>query len=389
MPNMAWVRLILVALVADGASVLRGQSRQLHISQSDAVPLAVTPPRSPAPSSIYGKLYVGVPPQEFLVVFDTGSGNLFLPDRTCQSTSCMTKHRYDKLLSKAAKVSNSTSDVSFSVGHGSIVGRPTRDKVCLQPQEVCADTDFVSAAQMSDVPFGLYPFDGILGLAMPGLSQSKDYNFLGNLAEANQLQKDRFAIWLSKKVDLEDSEISFGEIPMTRLNSDIVWFPLSSTDGLWQVEMKDVTVNLVRQSLCTTPPCHVVFDSGTGVLAGPKHMVETIKQELNVASDCSNWDDLPALGVELGDGVFNIEKYDYVQKTNEGCFVQLATLDTEKPILFLGTPFLERYVTIYDRVFLRVGIAFAVHATEPTGETTGEAQQRLMGRKPLGGPAKE
>lgn len=29
-------------------------------------------------------------------------------------------------------------------------------------------------------------------------------------------------------------------------------------------------------------------------------------------------------------------RYDYVQKTNEGCFVQLATLDTEKPILFLG-----------------------------------------------------
>ena len=30
------------------------------------------------------------------------------------------------------------------------------------------------------------------------------------------------------------------------------------------------------------------------------------------------------------------QRYDYVQKTNEGCFVQLATLDTEKPILFLG-----------------------------------------------------
>lgn len=38
------------------------------------------------------------------------------------------------------------------------------------------------------------------------------------------------------EVDLEDSEISFGEIPMTRLNSDIVWFALSSTDGLWQAK---------------------------------------------------------------------------------------------------------------------------------------------------------
>ena len=34
--------------------------------------------------------------------------------------------------------------------------------------------------------------------------------------------------------------------------------------------------------------------------------------------------------------LYDTPRYDYVQKTNEGCFVQLATLDTEKPILFLG-----------------------------------------------------
>lgn len=38
-----------------------------------------------------------------------------------------------------------------------------------------------------------------------------------------------------RQVDQEDAEISFGEIPMNRLSSDIVWFPLSSTvSGLWQ-----------------------------------------------------------------------------------------------------------------------------------------------------------
>lgn len=366
------------------STLLRGQLR--HLEAHDATPLAATPPRSPAPSSIYGKIYVGVPPQEFLVVFDTGSGNIFLPDRQCQSTSCMTKHTYDKLLSKGAQqVPNATEEVSFTVGRGSIAGRPARDKVCLQPQEVCADTSFISAAEMSDVPFSLYPFDGIVGLGMPALSRSKDYNFLGNIAEARQLQKDRFAVWLSKQVDQEDAEISFGEIPMNRLSSDIVWFPLSSTvSGLWQVSLKDLTVNLVRQGLCKKQACHVAFDTGTGVIAGPKHIIDVLKQELNVATDCSNWDELPALGVELGDRVFNIEKYEYVQKSSEGCFVQLVALDTELPTIYLGTPFLERYVTIYDRVFLRMGLAFALHKAEPTGESTQDAAQRLMGRQALG-----
>ena len=48
------------------------------------------------------------------------------------------------------------------------------------------------------------------------------------------------------------------------------------------------------------------------------------------------------------------------------------------------TPFLERYITIYDRAFLRVGLAFAVHRSEATGESNEEARQRLMAREALG-----
>lgn len=73
-----------------------------------------------------------------------------------------------------------------------------------------------------------------------------------------------------------------------------------------------------------------------------------------------------------------------MQKSNEGCFLQMVALDTVKPVLFLGTPFLERYVTIYDRAFLRVGLAFAVHRSEATGESSEEARQRLMAREALG-----
>eukprot|EP00438_Fugacium_kawagutii_P028852 Skav229836 [mRNA] locus=scaffold2672:820599:828357:+ [translate_table: standard] len=102
MSTMLLAVLVTAMTATEGASVLRGQSTR-HLQNSAVAPLAVIPPRSPAPSSIYGKIYVGLPPQEFLVVFDTGSGNMFLPDRSCQSTSCMTKHTYDKLLSKAAK----------------------------------------------------------------------------------------------------------------------------------------------------------------------------------------------------------------------------------------------------------------------------------------------
>lgn len=36
-------------------------------------------------SEYYGVLRVGSPPQDFEVVFDTGSGNLIVPSTTCHS----------------------------------------------------------------------------------------------------------------------------------------------------------------------------------------------------------------------------------------------------------------------------------------------------------------
>merc|ERR1719407_391905 len=53
-------------------------------------------------SEDYGKIAVGVPPQGFLVVFDTGSGNLLLPGKECTDEACTSHKRFDSQLSKGA-----------------------------------------------------------------------------------------------------------------------------------------------------------------------------------------------------------------------------------------------------------------------------------------------
>ena len=42
----------------------------------------------------------------------------------------------------------------------------------------------------------------------------------------------------------------------------------------------------------------------------------------------------------IDSAAFGIDRprYEYVQKTNEGCFLQMVALDSDKPIFFLGTP---------------------------------------------------
>jgi hypothetical protein len=373
---------------------VQGEQGQEATAILTSAALTALPSRSPPPSAIYGTIYVGTPAQAFKVIFDTGSGNILLPSRACESSSCLTHANYDFLSSMSGKELPNKKEVKrFAVGTGKLIGNPVADKVCLGvDDQMCSETSLIQATEMSDEPFNLMPYDGIFGLGMPATSIAPEYNFLGNLAGASALASNRFAVWLSIEGDIDASEISFGSIPENRLGSDVTWLPLSSTStGLWQVAMTDVTVNLMKLGLCGDSGCQAAFDTGSGVIAGPADFVNALIAATGAAEDCSNYDQLPVLGFELGGIILNIEKTDYLRKSHDGCFPQFLAVDARSdkssaPLLLLGAPFLQRYVSIYDGAFLRVGLAFANHTSQPTGESTADAAQRLMGRKSISKP---
>jgi len=330
-------------------------------------------------SEYYGQISVGGQP--FLVVFDTGSGNLLLPSTSCTDDACTSHKRYDPKKSTSAqqiafadqpdavvKPDGDRDVVTITFGTGETSGVFVKDNICVG--DICAVGDFVASTSESDEPFSLVPFDGILGLALPQMSEGDSFNLVDCMIKQKVLKQNLFSVFFGASDD-EASEISFGEYKQERFHGEITWAPVT-TAGYWQVAMDDIYLNDTQQHLCGKS-CQVAVDTGTSLLAGPSDIINSLIDKIDVATDCSNYNSLPMLGFSVGGKRLELAPEDYVDKDAEAneCSVGLMTLDVpppKGPLFIFGDPFLRKFYTVFDRENLRVGFAPAKHpppAPEP------------------------
>jgi saccharopepsin len=363
-------------------------------------------PAVPPSFDVYGTISVGSPAQTFTVAIDTASSNLLLTSSKCASVGCLAHKAYVGLDSSTRQgITLTASDdssppaslleegaeeqkVSLSISTGDADGIPVLDRVCLGedqgPGALCVQQAFVELTRMSQRPFNTFIYDGILGVGMPAASIDKRFNIMGNLAEAGLMKRNRFAVWLRTPADTEDSEITFGDFDPKRLASEILWLPLSSySSGMWQATLLDVTKANQKLGICGNAGCQAAFDTGTAAIAGPSHLIEGILNTLNIQQDCSNYNTLPNLGFVFRMMILNIERQDYVLKSGGKCYHQFLKLDVPPPrgpVVLLGDPFLRRYLAIFDRQSLKVGLAFSMHAgvSGYPPENSLQAASRLM-----------
>jgi len=334
-------------------------------------------------SEYYGQVIVGSPAQRFLVVFDTGSGNLLLPSKECVDEACTGHKRFDPALSATAlqvayadqpdtpvAADGSRDVVTITFGTGEMSGVYIRDNICLGSGDICCKADFVAATEESDEPFSLVPFDGILGLSLPQMAEGPAFSVLDRLVASGVLQQGLFGVFFGN--DGEQSEITFGSYKKEQMATEIFWAPVT-IPGYWQVAMDDITLDNKNLGLCGGSgghKCQVAVDTGTSLLAGPTDVVSSLVEKLQVADDCSNLASLPDLGFIVGDHILNLKPEDYVAETSDRCSLGLMSLDIpppKGPLFIFGDPFLRKYYTVYDRANMRVGFALAKHAPQPAG----------------------
>jgi len=328
-------------------------------------------------SEYYGEISVGGQP--FLVVFDTGSGNLLLPSTSCSDDACTSHKRFNPKKSTSAvqiafadqpdapvKPDGDRDVVTITFGTGETSGVFVKDNICVG--DICAKGNFVASTSESDEPFSLVPFDGILGLALPQMSEGDSFNLVDCMIKQKVLKENLFSVFFGA-TDEEPSEISFGEYKPERFTGEIVWAPVTMA-GYWQVAMDDIMLANEHQGICSGKhKCQVAVDTGTSLLAGPTTDVEAIAKAVGAKAivageytiDCDAT--APDIVFTLGGKDYHLALQDYIIENEGECLFGMMSIDIPAPagpLWILGDVFMRKYYVKFDVGNEQIGIATAV-----------------------------
>ncbi|KAM0889128.1 hypothetical protein ACQ4PT_027878 [Festuca glaucescens] len=232
----------------------------------------------------YGEIGVGTPPQNFTVIFDTGSSNLWVPSSKCYfSVACYLHHKYKSTKSSTYKKNGEACTISY--GSGSIAGFFSEDSV-LVGDLVVKNQKFIETTREESPTFIIGKFDGILGLGFPEISVGSAppiwYIFKPldrqSMQEQKLISKDIFSFWLNRDPDATaGGELVFGGVDKKHYKGEHTYVPVTRK-GYWQFEMGDLLIDGQSTGFCTGG-CAAIVDSGTSLLAGPT----TIAAQVNHA----------------------------------------------------------------------------------------------------------
>uniref|UniRef100_V5HCK7 Putative cathepsin d n=1 Tax=Ixodes ricinus TaxID=34613 RepID=V5HCK7_IXORI len=318
----------------------------------------------------YGPISIGTPPQDFQVIFDTGSANLWLPSSKCTTKYCLHHHRYDS--SKSSTYEADGRNFTIVYGSGNVEGFISKD--------VCR----IGSAKVSGQPLGEAlvvggeslleaPFDGILGLAYPSIAVDGVVPVFDNMMKQGLLgEQNVFSVYRNRDPSSkEGGEVLFGGIDHDHYKGSITYVPVTAK-GYWQFHVdgvKSVSASKSAPELLCKDGCEAIADTGTSLITGPPEEVDSLNQYLGGTKteggqyllDCDKLESLPNVTFTISGKEFSLRSKDYVLKVNQQgqtlCVSGFMGLEMPQPLWILGDVFLGPYYTIFDRDQDRVGFA--------------------------------
>uniref|UniRef100_F6TIG0 renin n=1 Tax=Monodelphis domestica TaxID=13616 RepID=F6TIG0_MONDO len=317
----------------------------------------------------YGEISIGSPSQNFKVVFDTGTSDFWVPSILCSPFNkvCEFHNRYDASISSTYKENESELVIPYASGW--VEGFRSQDILTIGGMKVTQL--FLEVTSLSLIPFGLTQFDGILGLGYPEQARSKITPVFDNIMAKKVLNKNVFSIYYDRTSGQKAGELILGGSDPNYYRGSF-YYVKTSRPHFWQIQMQGL---IVRSHVVSCENgCPTVVDTGTSFITGPSNSIWTLMMVIGAKEKdkeyfvkCNQKKKLSSISFKFDGKTFTLQGSDYVleaEKHNDKmCMVAFHGKDIAKPVgplWILGTTFIQKFYTEFDRHNNRIGFAFAV-----------------------------
>nr|XP_036851645.1 pepsin F-like isoform X3 [Manis javanica] len=227
-----------------------------------------------------GTISIGTPPQEFKVIFDTGSTDLWVPSIYCYTSACAEHNLFNTTWSSTFV--NSGRPINLFYGSGRMSGILGYDTV-----QIGNLVDVAQAFGLSLNKPGTFTqhgiFDGILGLGFPSLGLKGVTPVFDNLWKQSLIAQNIFAFYLNNKN--EGSMVMFGGVDNSYFSGNLSWVPVSKP-SYWQISMDSISIN--GKVVACDGGCQAIVDTGTSLLIGQIDPVNNIQNIINAKKSLNN-----------------------------------------------------------------------------------------------------
>ncbi|KZT29099.1 acid protease [Neolentinus lepideus HHB14362 ss-1] len=238
--------------------------------------------------SYLGSVNIGSPAQQFNLILDTGSADLWVAGSSCTSCSSSTPTFSSSQSSSFQSSTNSAGQqqsLTIKYGSGEVAGTLASDSVTMSGFQI-SEQQFVVVDQTSS---GLLSGSnaGIMGLGFQAIASSGATPFWEALVNANQLSQPMMSFWLRRLIDdsqaSSTSELYGGEFTLGGTNTSLytgdvqfIDFPSGAQPSFWLLSVSGVTVQGKSVSVPTGNGALAAIDTGTTLIGGPSDAVQAV-----------------------------------------------------------------------------------------------------------------
>jgi len=214
---------------------------------------------------------MGTPPQDYLLLMDSGSADLWVGSEDCVSEEgggCGNHTFLGSQSSSTFEVSNPQAEFQVTYGTGNVQGVKISDDLVVAGLKLPNHQFGVATEESDDFSGDTTPFDGLMGLAQSTLSEQQVPTPIESLASAGLVSDAIVSFKIPRLSDQKnDGEITFGGLDATKFKANtLVSIPLASTTGFWEGAVDDFSVDGKSLGLAGRT---AILDTGTTLIVAP------------------------------------------------------------------------------------------------------------------------